>query len=284
MKSVPALTIAILLAGCSHDSDSLMGRGADTEFCYPLQLGNLWEYDREFRSLNYRTPGGDTVAGDTTVYRSHSTVEIVRVDALVPLTNAFVLSEIAVGSDNSIFTGEAYYFNHTDGLYLYAHKGFTSAAPKVPSQRRILFKGFYFNSAREVINFIERRAFSSAPFDSLIYEKKPLKVYPYPIWIDLQWNYRPANDPWRVDKRVTGKQSVSVPAGEFECYRIQWLIDLDDDGEWDEDIEFFDYVSSSGLTQQTLLVRDMMWTDAGGWPLGMFDAMDEYKLTNVVLK
>ena len=114
--------------------------------------------------------------------------------------------------------------------------------------------------------------------DSIYHENPPLKVLPYPIGRGLRWEYRSIENEFRIDKRVTGRETITCPAGVYECYKVQWLYDYDGDGEWNSDLQAFDYISESGLIKRSFTFVDMDWTDASGESLGTCDSIDKYLL------
>jgi len=62
-------------------------------------------------------------------------------------------------------------------------------------------------------------------------------------------------------------------------------IDLDNNGEWEKDIEFVDWISLESLIRRTILFKDMIWVGSvSPDPLGKFDAKEEYSLTNLMIK
>ena len=84
--------------------------------------------------------------------------------------------------------------------------------------------------------------------DSLVLYVPPYLNLKYPLTFSLQWNYY--NIGLLIDKRVNGMVNIEVPAGTFRCYEIQWLFDIDRNGEWDDDFIRYDYISSCGLIKR----------------------------------
>jgi len=58
---------------------------------------------------------------------------------------------------------------------------------------------------------------------------------------------------------------------------------FDNNGQWDEDIVFFDWVSTKGLIRRYTLYKDLIWRIDNPEPLGKFDAKDEYSLIGLRL-
>ena len=268
----------VTMLGCSKD-DNPVDLG-DNDFVYPLTVGNKWEYSRAFSIFNFRSDSTDSTPGDTIF--ATSSIEIVRTDTLLDSIECFVLQEVFTEQEDT-FVDESYYSNEEDGLYHWAYNGAGYAIPKTIAGKRIYFKGRYFSSVREISRFVERAiAKRIVMSDSIYYEDPPLQSLAYPLSDGLQWTY--AGNPWRHDKKVVGEENVTVAAGTFRCYKIQRLIDLDDNGEWDDDIEFYDYMSSQGLIERDALFKDMIWVNERGLGLGIFDSRDKYELTGLNLK
>ncbi|MFQ6618789.1 MAG: hypothetical protein ACE5QV_08895, partial [Fidelibacterota bacterium] len=57
----------------------------------------------------------------------------------------------------------------------------------------------------------------------------------------------------------------------FYCFKIQRLFDFDNDGEWDNDIELFDYISDKGLIKRYFFLKDLIVTNERGDPIGKMD-------------
>lgn len=251
-------------------------------FCYPLTVGNRWEYSRVDSLFNFRQD--TTGVALLRASRTH-TVEITRTEILFNCIETYVFRETATRESGESYESEAYYRNQKDGLYEYAYRGISWASPFAPRESRIRFKGRDFDSFMAVVSFIDRVAAGADIIDdSLRFNSPPIRVLRYPLEVGAQWVIREAGDPWRIEKRVIGKETVSVPAGDFRCYSIQTLIDLHDDGEWDEDVECIDYVSSAGLARRYMFLKDLLWTNEWGGVIGWFDVIDDSKLVEVHLE
>jgi len=280
------LTIFFLLTAifrCSKDYNLI---DPSSDYFYSLKIGNKWEYTGEFYAFNFRPDtAGVTFPSDTILY--NSVVEIVRTAILHGSIKTYVLLERLEENDR-YFEGESYFNNREDGLYLYAYQGSVHAIPKplALNEKRIYFKGRYFSHIREIARFIEKVIpFGYETSDSLYYEDPPLQSLKYPVQIGSQWVYRKVGNSWRIDKKILGKERIGVSAGEFNCYKIQWLYDVDNNGEWDDDIEFFDYICSDGLIRRDILMKDLIWGELDpDKSSGKFDVKEEFQLTNFHLE
>lgn len=279
------LIVILFLIGsleCSKDNNTT---GLDKEeFIYPLKIGNKWSYSREYSIFNFRPDTIDIWRPDTTL--STSEIEIVRVDTLYDSIKTYVFHESLIEEGYNPYESESYYNNKVDGMYLYAYYGPGFVLPKPRAKTKIYFKGRCFNNVREVALFVENAIpIRYSRSDSIIYEHPPLLSLQYPLKIGSQWVYRMPDNPWAIDKKVLAKEDVRVPAGKFKCYKIQWLFDIDGNGAWDSDIEFFDYISTKGLVRRSILFKDLVVTgEESPEPIGMVDMKDEAQLIEVHLK
>jgi len=254
---------------------------SDNDNSYPLKIGNTWEYSRQFNFTNFRDPNGNpAIPWFNISIQANVLVTAERLDTLLTSHLVVVLKEIYTEAGQTI-EGEAFYANQEDGLYFYAYNGQSMVNPKSGFGNKIFFKGVYFNHISEVTDFIEKKFYNSKTnSDSIIYEIPPLLSLKYPLQVGDQWIYRTWCNPWRIDKKVAGKENISVPCGYYETYKIQWMLDIWNDGNRDKDIEFFDYICREGLVKRTVLFKDMFAVDENNNPLGIFDALDEMELTN----
>jgi len=254
--------------------------GTTTEFnWYPLAVGNSWEYSRFIASINIQPDTTYVPFSDT--FFSTGQVQVTKKDTLLDSIPVFELLENlkdTLGSYSSL----NYFNNLEDGLYYYGFNG-TSYLPPLQSttQQSLHFKGKYFRNIREIIDWLEKAiplSFSSSDF--LDYYLPPRKRIQYPLKIGSQWTYTQTGDPWRIDGKVVNREFVTIPAGMFYCYKIQWLYDLNEDGRWDSDIEFFQYVHSIGVVKWSILLKNIQYTDEFGNVIYTFDVIEETQLTD----
>jgi hypothetical protein len=181
--------------------------------------------------------------------------------------------------------------NQDAGLYYYGYKNAGGMGIPLSSHgKRYRFKHLEFGSIQEIQSFMLSLTKGISPdiysrSDSTIYwEETPLQSLAYPLNIDVQWNFRPSSDPWKMDKKVIGKEKINLSLGDFDCYKIKWLYDIDENGVWDDDIYIYDYISASGLIRRILTTEDIAITDETGEVLGMIDVTQGYELTDIYLE
>jgi len=269
---------------------------------YPLREGNVWEYDREFGVYNFRSsenPDSIIESQDMFVH-AQLTVKsngMVNLDQFANIPGPVVeLEQRYIEEPESLeLTSWRYYTQKDDGLYLIGYKSATgaSAMPKITAENYennddfyILFDGKYFQSVRAVSEYVEFMV--KLHYDDsgdFIIEDNPPKVIPRYMNTGAQWTYRSKGNPWRVDRRILGKEIIEVPAGQFECYKVQWLVDLSDTGEWNEELVYYDYFSNDGLIKREFFFKDHPWVQTHSPdPIGYFDGHDISVLTGLELK
>ena len=270
-----AIVLAVLVGGCSNPSDPEWA----PDYRYPLELGRSWEYTRVFTV----EPSDSLSAVPSDTAYCYCTAEVVRLDTLSMRVDAYVLRETGVEDTVASWDLETFYRNDSDGLYMLAYEpGASLVNPKPQGRAQILFKGMYFSSVREIASHVVGIAecMGERP-DSLIYEDPPVRALKYPLRVGSSWNYRQTGNPWRIDKEVTGTEQVDVPAGSFDCFVVKWSIDISDDGEWDNEIEFIDYIATEGLIRRWLAFSDMIAIGPEGDTLGVCHSSDDSQLTSM---
>lgn len=276
MKTILPIFLLIIFISCNEDIKIIKPVGE--EMIYPLTVGNKWSYVRLFSIFNSRPYQSDVIPPEDYFIIDRSVVTISQIDTLQDTIVTFRFRDVLYGSGNT-FIGEAYYNYKEDGLYFYAYRGGGHAVPKATSHQKIYFQGRFFNSVREITSLItDGEELNSLPSDSLRFEDPPLKSLPRTYRIGEQWIYRTTGKPFKIEKRVLSKETIDTHRGSFECYKVQWLIDFDNDGHWNEEVEFFDWISPQGLVRRSVSYKDMLWIQDNPEPISKFDSRDEYYL------
>ncbi len=265
-----------LLQSCETNKSPL---DSNASFEFPMQLGNRWEYKR---TLTAATISSDSLIIDTTIV-SQIELEVTQLMEMNP--PLYELREILTESGNE-YTDYAYYQNLEDGLYYTAYRGAGFVIPKNAKNGAVSINGRRFQSVREFINTLTKQStLQGISSDTLIYENPPLLSIQYPLEVGAQWTYRTAGNPWRIDKKVVGYAPVTVPAGTFMSFQIQWLIDLNDDGQWDDNIIFYDYISAKGLIKRDITLKNVaFYTEGNPDPVGFYDSREISVLTDAHLR
>jgi hypothetical protein len=226
-------------------------------------------------------PEGTANSGITdTIISEYYTIECLNQEDLLGLFPTYPL--ITKCNDTTQSTppiyGSSYYSNESDGLYLYGYTGLGLIVPKITSIT-VQFKGKYYQNINHLISRLSTdHLFSLMPqSDSIYLEIPPVKILPYPIKIGEFWGFREV-DGFRIAKTISGREMVSVPAGVFDAYQVRFLYDLDEDGEWDENISIVDDYAAAGLIRRFFIIKDARFIDEFGNVIAIVDLWDKYEL------
>jgi hypothetical protein len=266
MKQLVALAIsAVMLTGCSKSVDS-----KSKTFTYPLALGNQWTY-----STVLTWEHGDPIRVDTLFGNSDTmTLTVDQLDTIRP----GVLSYTIHGVDARYMPDEIpefTYLNLPEGLYLLSWKRVMSDAEAM-MPRRVPYTPDSISSNPPLAGFLDMPRLAAAlanpagltvcqgdvPADTL-----PL-VLAYPQHSGMVWTYRDSTDarPDRIEKVIEGQETITTPAGTFDCWRIRFIYTPP------RDFDLIDYVSPEGLIRRRFVGR--MWN--GLW-IGISD-LTSFKL------
>lgn len=262
----------ICIIGCEDNNNK-----PNMEFIYPLSIGNNWQYEKlltfDFDSL--ATHNGLT---DTTYY-STGFVEIIAYEVIFDSLEVYNFAT-TLNEDGNIFTGNEYYNNKDNSLFSYGYLHPLMMTPKVNQKYAyLIFKNKKFNNVREIINWIEKGYYGNeySKEDSIIFD--PVKSLDYPLEEGKQWIYK--TEPGRIDKKILEWYEIEVPAGNFNCWKIQFLY-LEEG--WDDDIDFYDYISEEGLVKRILEINDIECYDEDANFLGYMDIIEETTLIDYTIE
>jgi len=283
------LFVILLIVSCKEDENPITTD--EDQFIYPMEVGNTWEYDRHVATFNYRSI--DSVDypryDDSIHYYSKINAKVVKKETILDTVEAFVIQSLETEISMRSFWSEHYYRNQTDGLYLYAYNmdgGGANGLPKLSNSEKIIFKGKEFNSIAEItqtLDLILPKAYRIYS-DSINYNNPPLRVLAYPIVNSGEWIFRQSNEPFAINKRVLGKENITLLSRVFSCHKIEWLYDINNDNKWDEDMSVVDFYAVEGLIVRTMFLKDLVITTAESPDgNGYFDWSEEIILTNTNL-
>jgi len=259
----------LLIYGCG-DNNSM----PNMTFQYPLTIGSSWHYDN-FITLNFDSLATYNGLSDTTYYSS-GTVEIIESTVIFDTLDVFNFAT-TITEDSNVFESNQYYNDSDHFLFCYGYTGGSMISPKTNNFTYIIFDGKKFHDVKEIFNYIEHGIITNeyARDDSINYD--PVKVLDYPLEENKQWIYRTSNNPWRINKTIIGKESIDVPAGSFNCWKIQWTFPESD---WKDDIEFYDFMSKAGLVKRVIDFKNSECYDENGNFIGYLDSKEEKLLTD----
>jgi hypothetical protein len=182
--------------------------------------------------------------------------------------------------DSGISVAEIYYRNERDGLFRYASSGYPDVLPFLPSAKRLEFRGREFTCHDEIVRFIEDGTGPVWPWDTLRVYETPTQTLKYTLRIGSRWDPNPSSE-WPIEMAAVGEELVSVPGGTYNCIVVQLFHDLDDDGEWDSDFDYFHFVCDQGLIRRYVFIKDMAVTLEWGDTVALYDVILEDNLTAI---
>jgi hypothetical protein len=158
-------------------------------------------------------------------------------------------------------------------MYYYAHWGGGTVMPKSIQNYRLVFNGKTFSNIDELKLYLTIPiSHSKNPIDSLNHEIPPLLYLKYPLETGSVWTYRNMEEPFQIEKKIVTFENVTVPAGSFYCYKIQWIYTQPGLG---DSVLHYDYISEKGLVKTSYIVKDILLIAQDGDTLGVYEIKDE---------
>jgi hypothetical protein len=249
-----------------------------SSFEFPVAIGNRWNYSNFFSTVDHDTLGGESF--DTTF--GNSTVRISGLDTLSDTveTRQFITSWNMGGSGTAI----NYRLIRDDGIYLYAYDGTWIGPPKAIPGDGIHYEcnGMRFSRLEDLLQTIRNGGYGKQKglLPEQVIEDPPVLELAYPLEVGHRWTYRDADlgQGWDMQKEVVGIDTLTIAAGTFECFVIRWFWDIDGDGQWDTDIDGYDYISGCGTIMRTFDYPPIYVTNLQGDTVGVSDAYEEFDL------
>ncbi len=98
--------------------------------------------------------------------------------------------------------------------------------------------------------------------------------------VGKQWVYRDVDlgDEWDMDKKIIKIEEITVPVGKYNCFKIKWFWDIDDNGIWDTEISGYDYLAPIGYLKREFNFFGIIRMNERGDTLGTFDLRETYEL------
>ncbi len=244
------VVVLVLLVGISCSGPT---EPEPYDFRYPLAVGDQWVYDVTMtKDFNDDRP--------TKVAYSH--------DAGIRVIDSSLYKDGIYSYDLVEFMGAEWdesadewnrFVNLDDGLYqmLSQWKVGLNLEPKPVVRGGIVINDHRFESFSSFVHDLFRVPLGVASAPATDDEEFHL-VMPYPLRKNLTWQYRDVafGGQMSIEKRVMGKKTIEVPAGEFHCIRIDWVYV----GHFD-DVHVSDYFSDDGLVLRRIVAENIMETD-----------------------
>lgn len=278
LKKLTFCVVLSVLIGSACENKPSLG-----QFQFPLEIGNSWKYARHFTPHNWESNGGEYQHIDSAFDTSYT--EVISLDTLTYSAPTYKL-ETAWYCNGDTGHSTDYIGNNDSGLYRYAYSGGSWVGPpKINSidHGKIIFKGKTYSDYNQLLNnmlFSAKGCIVTGAAFNQTDETHPIKALIYPLIVGKQWVYRDADlgDPWDMDKKIMKIDEISVPAGKFDCFKIKWFWDIDDDGQWDTDINGYDYLTPNGYLKREFNFEGVIRTSETGDTLGTYDSKDIYEL------
>ena len=275
--------LVISLMSCSEAPFEPFGQN----FKYPLAVGSSWDFAQT--DIYTRHDTALTYVSTDTVYGNSSTV-VFSYEFVPDISRHVYTFYTEWATEFSIRWRSSYYYNHTDGFYYYGGASdIWNGPPKLnPTDVVYEFKGLRASSLDELTKLVQygavRRDNRSLSVSSI--ENPPVKALAYPPTIGTRWTYRDTDlgHIWNMEKEVVGTERISVPAGSFECFKVRWYWDTDHDGQWDTDIDGYDYISEIGTARRKFIMSNIAMLDYTSVIIGYYDVTQDYTLTDYDLK
>jgi hypothetical protein len=266
----------IILMSLSCNQSTTVGIPAVTVSTYPFTSGVQWNYQAQFALTNIRGVRPGVVITDTvTIWNAHVTVikDTLLRDGI--MATKFVAAE----SLSRVLQSEKYFRIRNDTLFPIAWS-MNYGIPILP-KRKSDYSRFSIdqlnNSLQQLLNYSEQFHFPyTASSDSLYYTSESLPLLIFPLRVGLEWDYLPHSSPaGQIHKKVTGIESVSLPAGARSAFVIEWT--------WENypTISETEYIDDTGLLKRTWLQKSIiLTTETFPDSAGMADLYMEYVLTS----
>ncbi len=265
-----------IVVSCEFSSD--INSDFPDKFDYPLKIGNTWKHERVFEHFNFR-PDSIRNIFPVVKYVNNSIVEVIKDTTLQDSLPCVIVQQIFFDEEQELLSW-GYYANKTDGLYEYGYKHAIGniIMPKERNEINFIISGIHFRKIRDASDYFAKYLpVYKNQNDSLIYWEQHRKVLTYPPQIGDEWLFH-QGIPFTIHKKILGTESVSTQAGDYDCYKIEWLYESN----FSENITFYDYVCEKGLIKRSILFTDVVVrSPESPEGLGLVDTRDESVLTDI---
>lgn len=256
------------------------------DFTYPLEVGNIWEYERTTTFVFYQDSAGVRQNLDSTIWFSQQVTNSLA--GRHNFGDTLSTYEMTVSSQNIDINiiGSVFYTKTKDGLYSVAYRtGAIMSYPKQVEPRRFIFHNQEYNDLQAFSQALQMGVMPlSEGEDSIYFESPPVQALAFPFKVGGEWDYRKADHPWHMGRKVVARTNLDVDSVSYDCYQVNTLYDMEDDGEWDDDIGVTDYYSAEGLIQRQIKVLGILEMDSQAGLTGRkINSYDRYVLTDAIL-
>ena len=249
----------LILAGCNKTDNGPQISS------YPIAAGNEWTYDRELTFTKYESDNMENVIESDTVDNTVRTW--IEKDTLMNDTMSvkkFRAHEI----DSEVYETE-FLYTDAEGVKCYAYYRGSGLMAFVKKQ-----VGFKFPHS---IPFGGLFTVHKSKTDKLVYEVPPTLNLKMPLVNNIIWTYRlPSEElPVQIDKRVVTAESVKVPAGSFECFKIKYK--YSNDSIFDN-VNVHEWIAKEGLIKRQINMDPTVYTNQEGDSVWIGKSTETYSL------
>ena len=276
-------SLVISLMSCSEAPFEPFGQN----FKYPLAVGSSWDFAQTDIYTRYDT--ASTYESTDTVHGNSSTV--VYSYGYFPGGSTKVYTFYTEwANEYSDGWRSSHYNNHSDGFYYYGGvPDIWNGPPKLnPTNVFYEYKGLRATSLGELTKLVKYGAVkrTNRSLTGSKYEEPPIRELAYPPTTGTRWNYRDTDlgHVWNMEKEIIGVEKLNLPAGSFECFKVRWYWDTNHDGQWDTDIDGYDYVSSVGTVRRQFIMSNIVMRDYTNVIIGYYNVIQDFTLTDYDLK
>ncbi|PID27020.1 MAG: hypothetical protein CR982_07540 [Candidatus Cloacimonadota bacterium] len=179
-----------------------------------------------------------------------------------------------------LIQGNKYYNRSGDALISYGYINPIPIAPQIESEAtsKYIFRGNEYSSLIDISNEVSRIIMgnSTSENDSIYYDE--ITVYKYPLRVGSSWTLR--YEPWKIDKTVIGRETISIDGEEYDCLKIKYE---HDDSSFDN-AEYYDYVSDKGLIKREIAFYGVKKADSNGVVIATLDIIESLDLEESLVK
>jgi hypothetical protein len=226
---------------------------------YPMTVGSQWTYDRQLVVNKYESKTSKKIVSTDTY---HFEVKV-WVDKDTLLNGKPVVKFIATSEGLKHIN---FHFMDQEGLKTFAY---SNAGPIVFAQSGIHLK------SEALDKWLAE--------DPVIFEQSPVLDLKWPLQMGAQWTYRYATEPrpLKIEKQVTGEETLNLAGQHFNCYKIEWTYSNDS---YYDHFKITDWVSDKGLIKRIQFFDDVTFQNENGDQLYFGQTEETLTLTGVDIK
>lgn len=247
---VVALAFVFLTCGCGKKKPTeppSSGIVLPRVSLMPFETGHQWDYRQQFIISSYDTLGNPT---DNDTFNYRWTIKVLRADSVSPYPVKIFESIYDWNSGRD--TGRVWYAQNDTVL---AQTGYTYGGNVYPAGgQMVLCRGRVFANFLDLIRQIQDGVTFAAKYDTTWHPYDPPRVLlSYPLEVGKEWVHY--NTAWLSHRRVLGIENVRIGIMIHRCWKIETLLDVDGNGQWDEDFKWYDWYNASGMVARSLESR-----------------------------